>query len=97
MVAGANFYIVGRDPAGMPHPDTGKDLYEPTHGAKVLTMAPGLITLEIVPFKVAAYNKVKRAMDFYDPKKWVLVIISFFEVSSCFPKSLSVLVISHTK
>uniref|UniRef100_A0AAQ4R9Y2 3'-phosphoadenosine 5'-phosphosulfate synthase 1 n=1 Tax=Gasterosteus aculeatus aculeatus TaxID=481459 RepID=A0AAQ4R9Y2_GASAC len=66
MVAGANFYIVGRDPAGMPHPDTGKDLYEPTHGAKVLTMAPGLITLEIVPFKVAAYNKVKRAMDFYD-------------------------------
>lgn len=69
MVAGANFYIVGRDPAGMPHPDTGKDLYEPTHGAKVLTMAPGLITLEIVPFKVAAYNKVKRAMDFYDSKK----------------------------
>ncbi|KAK7930502.1 hypothetical protein WMY93_006897 [Mugilogobius chulae] len=68
MVAGANFYIVGRDPAGMPHPETGKDLYEPTHGAKVLTMAPGLITLEIVPFKVAAYNKVKRAMDFYDPK-----------------------------
>uniref|UniRef100_A0A671WZG1 3'-phosphoadenosine 5'-phosphosulfate synthase 1 n=1 Tax=Sparus aurata TaxID=8175 RepID=A0A671WZG1_SPAAU len=68
MVAGANFYIVGRDPAGMPHPDTGKDLYDPTHGAKVLTMAPGLITLEIVPFKVAAYNKVKRAMDFYDPK-----------------------------
>lgn len=73
MVAGANFYIVGRDPAGMPHPETGKDLYEPTHGAKVLTMAPGLITLEIVPFKVAAYNKVKRAMDFYDPKKWVTV------------------------
>lgn len=72
MVAGANFYIVGRDPAGMPHPETGKDLYEPTHGAKVLTMAPGLITLEIVPFKVAAYNKTKKAMDFYDPKKWVV-------------------------
>uniref|UniRef100_A0A672KPV2 Bifunctional 3'-phosphoadenosine 5'-phosphosulfate synthase 1 n=1 Tax=Sinocyclocheilus grahami TaxID=75366 RepID=A0A672KPV2_SINGR len=68
MVAGANFYIVGRDPAGMPHPDTGKDLYEPSHGAKVLTMAPGLISLEIVPFKVAAYNKAKKAMDFYDPK-----------------------------
>ncbi|XP_017318797.1 bifunctional 3'-phosphoadenosine 5'-phosphosulfate synthase 1 isoform X1 [Ictalurus punctatus] len=68
MVAGANFYIVGRDPAGMPHPDTGKDLYDPTHGAKVLTMAPGLISLEIVPFRVAAYNKVKKAMDFYEPK-----------------------------
>uniref|UniRef100_A0A8C8VHE1 3'-phosphoadenosine 5'-phosphosulfate synthase 1 n=1 Tax=Pelusios castaneus TaxID=367368 RepID=A0A8C8VHE1_9SAUR len=66
MVAGANFYIVGRDPAGMPHPETGKDLYEPTHGAKVLTMAPGLKTLEIVPFRVAAYNKKKKCMDYYD-------------------------------
>lgn len=35
MAAGANFYIVGRDPAGMPHPDGGKDLYEATHGSKV--------------------------------------------------------------
>ena len=36
MATGANFYIVGRDPAGMPHPDPPKrDLYEPTHGAKV--------------------------------------------------------------
>ena len=36
MSTGANFYIVGRDPAGMGHPDGGKDLYEHTHGAKVL-------------------------------------------------------------
>ncbi len=36
MTAGANFYIVGRDPAGMPHPDPpARDLYEPTHGGKV--------------------------------------------------------------
>ncbi|XP_041942591.1 bifunctional 3'-phosphoadenosine 5'-phosphosulfate synthase 1 isoform X1 [Alosa sapidissima] len=69
MVAGANFYIVGRDPAGMPHPSTGKDLYDATHGAKVLTMAPGLISLEIVPFKVAAYNKVKKSMDFYNSQR----------------------------
>eukprot|EP00062_Callorhinchus_milii_P021544 gi/632978420/ref/XP_007905903.1/ PREDICTED: bifunctional 3'-phosphoadenosine 5'-phosphosulfate synthase 1 [Callorhinchus milii] len=68
MIAGANFYIVGRDPAGMPHPETKKDLYEPTHGAKVLTMAPGLLSLEIVPFRVAAYNKTKKAMDYYDPE-----------------------------
>ncbi|XP_069781860.1 bifunctional 3'-phosphoadenosine 5'-phosphosulfate synthase 1 [Narcine bancroftii] len=68
MIAGANFYIVGRDPAGMPHPETKKDLYEPTHGAKVLTMAPGLLSLEIVPFRVAAYNKQKKCMDFYDPE-----------------------------
>ncbi|NWY32054.1 PAPS2 synthase, partial [Pheucticus melanocephalus] len=69
MVAGANFYIVGRDPAGMPHPDTRQDLYEPTHGGKVLSMAPGLTSVEILPFRVAAYNKLKRAMDFYDPKR----------------------------
>uniref|UniRef100_A0A803V389 3'-phosphoadenosine 5'-phosphosulfate synthase 2 n=1 Tax=Ficedula albicollis TaxID=59894 RepID=A0A803V389_FICAL len=69
MVAGANFYIVGRDPAGMPHPDTKQDLYEPTHGGKVLGMAPGLTSVEIIPFRVAAYNKIKRAMDFYDPKR----------------------------
>jgi len=69
MSTGANFYIVGRDPAGMPHPAGGKDLYEHTHGSKVLTMAPGLTQLEIVPFRVAAYNKIKKAMDFFDPEK----------------------------
>uniref|UniRef100_A0A8C1SG69 3'-phosphoadenosine 5'-phosphosulfate synthase 2b n=1 Tax=Cyprinus carpio TaxID=7962 RepID=A0A8C1SG69_CYPCA len=69
MIAGANFYIVGRDPAGMPHPETKRDLYEPTHGGKVLTMAPGLTSLEIIPFRVAAYNKVKKAMDFYNTER----------------------------
>ncbi|XP_051523697.1 bifunctional 3'-phosphoadenosine 5'-phosphosulfate synthase 2-like [Myxocyprinus asiaticus] len=71
MIAGANFYIVGRDPAGMPHPETKQDLYDPTHGGKVLTMAPGLTSLEIIPFRVAAYNKVKKAMDFYDKERHV--------------------------
>lgn len=71
MIAGANFYIVGRDPAGIPHPETKKDLYEPTHGGKVLSMAPGLTSVEIIPFRVAAYNKAKKAMDFYDPKRYV--------------------------
>ena len=42
MCAGANYYIVGRDPAGMPHPDQPKrDLYNTTHGARTLAMAPG--------------------------------------------------------
>ena len=66
MVAGANFYIVGRDPAGMPHPETGKELYEQTHGTQMLTTPPGLIILEIVPLQVAAYNKKKRQMDYCD-------------------------------
>ena len=66
LVTGANFYIVGRDPAGIPHPDTGDDLYEPTHGKKVLQMAPGLNKFEVIPFRVAAYNKVSNRMEFFD-------------------------------
>ncbi|XP_039273534.2 bifunctional 3'-phosphoadenosine 5'-phosphosulfate synthase-like isoform X1 [Styela clava] len=68
MSTGANFYIVGRDPAGMPHPEEKRDLYNHSHGRNVLTMAPGLTQLEIVPFRVAAYNKKKGQMDFYDPE-----------------------------
>ncbi|XP_038060125.1 bifunctional 3'-phosphoadenosine 5'-phosphosulfate synthase-like isoform X1 [Patiria miniata] len=69
MSTGANFYIVGRDPAGMPHPDGTRDLYDHSHGRKVLTMAPGLTQLEIIPFRVAAYNIKKKAMDFFNPEK----------------------------
>lgn len=69
IAAGATFYIVGRDPAGMGHPDQPGDLYDATHGRRVLSMAPGLVHLEIVPFKVAAYNKVKHEMTFFDPEK----------------------------
>lgn len=52
MVAGdnVNIVIVGQEPAGRPLSETVNHPYEPTHGAKVLTMASGLITLEIVPF-----------------------------------------------
>ncbi|KAI3797347.1 hypothetical protein L1987_32603 [Smallanthus sonchifolius] len=35
--AGANFYIVGHDPAGMGHPSEKRDLYDPDHGKKVLS------------------------------------------------------------
>ena len=36
LVTGAQFYIVGRDPAGMGHPDVkGLDIYEKSHGARV--------------------------------------------------------------
>jgi len=71
MTAGAEFYIVGRDPAGLPHPDPAlkTDLYDPTHGARVLSSAPGLPSLEIIPFRVAAFDKTKSKMDFFDPKR----------------------------
>ncbi|CAD6233837.1 GSCOCG00007332001-RA-CDS [Cotesia congregata] len=70
MNAGANFYIVGRDPAGIPHPDKNAtpdgNLYDPTHGARVLTMARGLGNLEIIPFKVAAYDVKNKKMAFFE-------------------------------
>ncbi|XP_021950894.1 bifunctional 3'-phosphoadenosine 5'-phosphosulfate synthase 2 isoform X2 [Folsomia candida] len=66
--AGANFYIVGRDPAGMPHPENPSiDLFDPTHGARVLKMAPGLAGLEIIPFRVAAYDTRGKCMAFFEP------------------------------
>ncbi|XP_057672236.1 bifunctional 3'-phosphoadenosine 5'-phosphosulfate synthase-like [Diorhabda carinulata] len=74
MIAGANHYIVGRDPAGVPHP-RGKEaypdgnLYDATHGARVLKKAPGLSNLEIIPFRVAAYDMTKRKMDFFQPER----------------------------
>jgi len=49
--AGANFYIVGRDPAGMGHPTEERDLYNPDHGKKVLSMAPGLEKLKQIAFQ----------------------------------------------
>ncbi|XP_065679615.1 bifunctional 3'-phosphoadenosine 5'-phosphosulfate synthase 1 isoform X2 [Hydra vulgaris] len=69
IATGATYYIVGRDPAGMPHPEQPGDLYDPTHGGKVLTMAPGLLQLEILPFKVAVYNKVNQRMEYFDPSR----------------------------
>lgn len=73
MIAGANFYIVGRDPAGMPHPDKAMypdgNLYEDSHGSRVLKMAPGLDHIKILPFKVAAYDTSVKQMAFFDPKR----------------------------
>ncbi|KAL2559909.1 ATP sulfurylase 2 [Forsythia ovata] len=67
--AGANFYIVGRDPAGIGHPTEKRDLYDPDHGKKVLSMAPGLEKLNILPFRVAAYDTVEKKMAFFDPSR----------------------------
>lgn len=69
LAAGVTTYIVGRDPAGIQHPDTGDYLYDPTHGSKVLTMAPGLAHLDIIPFRVAAYDKKNGKMAFYDESR----------------------------
>lgn len=69
IVTGANFYIVGRDPAGIPHPVTGADLYDPTHGKRILQMAPGMTELQVLPFKVAAYDRSTGKMAFFDESR----------------------------
>lgn len=45
------------------------NLYDGTHGSRVLSMAPGLQNLEIIPFRVAAYDSRKRKMAFFEPKR----------------------------
>lgn len=53
MNAGANFYIVGRDPAGIPHPNKcmypDGNLYDGSHGSRLLKMAYGLEGIEVGP------------------------------------------------
>ena len=69
MNAGCEYYIIGRDPAGMKHPNGERDMFDPWHGKAVLSMAPGLEGLEILPFRVAAYDKTIGRMAFFDPKR----------------------------
>lgn len=67
LVAGIDYYIVGRDPAGLKDPsDPEKDLYDATHGSKILEMTPGLQSINIIPFQVAALNKNKNEMELLD-------------------------------
>ncbi|KAL7675203.1 hypothetical protein ACOME3_001466 [Neoechinorhynchus agilis] len=67
--AGVTHYIVGRDPAGMCHPRTNTDLYESSHGSKLLMVTPYLGSLKIISFRVAAFNLLTRKMELYDKNK----------------------------
>ncbi len=70
VATGAKFYIVGRDPAGIQHPqDSSKSLYNPDHGREVLKNAPGLELLNIIDFRVAAYDFKNKQMAFRDPSR----------------------------
>ena len=72
MLCNVDFMIVGRDPAGIKNPDDkNRDLFDPTHGAKVLNIAhnKGLLgNTTVIPFKVAVYNKEAKGMEYFDPK-----------------------------
>lgn len=45
------------------------DMWVSVFSLQVLQMAPGLTELEVVPFKVAAYNKSLSKMDYYNEEK----------------------------
>lgn len=69
--AGITHFITGRDPAGVKHPeDNTKDCYDVWHGQKLLTHVKSLLNgVEVLPFKVAAYNKTTQSMEFFGPDK----------------------------
>ena len=83
--AGAGFFVVGRDPAGMKgsaEAATFKDddLYHPDHGRYVLQTSPGLGDMELVAFQQVKYDKRDHTMKTPDPKRpvrpcgWVWVV-----------------------
>nr|GMD39192.1 ATP sulfurylase 1, chloroplastic-like [Ipomoea batatas] len=53
----------------MGHPIEKRDLYDADHGKKVLSMAPRLERLNILPFKVATYDKTQNKMAFFDQSR----------------------------
>jgi len=66
---GITHFITGRDPAGVKHPETNGDLYDVWHGQKILVhLKSKLNGVEVLPFKVAAYNRDEQAMQFFNPK-----------------------------
>ena len=67
---GITHFITGRDPAGVKHPEkAGVDLYDVWHGQKLLVHCKDMLQgVEVLPFKVAAYNKVNSRMEFFNPQ-----------------------------
>ncbi|KAJ0394035.1 hypothetical protein P43SY_011763 [Pythium insidiosum] len=61
--AGASFFVVGRDPAGIKRSDGDKDdLYHGDHGRFVLHMAPGMEDFNILSFTKVYYDVTDHKM-----------------------------------
>merc|ERR1719181_1988672 len=79
-VAGASFFTVGRDPAGMPYssgPNEGDDLYHADHGKYVLMSSPGVGDMEFLGFSKVYYDKQTHTMrDRDDSRKDDFISIS---------------------
>lgn len=76
-IAGASYFVVGRDPAGMPYSKkkqggtnggsqgaalAGEDIYKGEHGRYVLQMSPGLGDMSIMSFGKVYYDKTDHRM-----------------------------------
>ncbi|KDO33454.1 hypothetical protein SPRG_02261 [Saprolegnia parasitica CBS 223.65] len=59
--AGASFFVVGRDPAGIKRSD-GQDMYAGDHGRYVLHLAPGMDEMHIMSFPKVFYDKTDHRM-----------------------------------
>jgi len=72
--AGASYFVVGRDPAGMKgsavaeaHPDD--DLYDGNHGRYVLQNSPGIGDMKMLSFVKVMYDITDNVMKLPDPNR----------------------------
>lgn len=72
--AGASYFVVGRDPAGMKgseqaiaHPDD--DLYDGNHGRYVLQNSPGIENMKMLSFVKVMYDTTDNVMKVPDPDR----------------------------
>lgn len=72
--AGASYFVVGRDPAGMKgsdiavaHPDD--DLYDGDHGRYVLQMSPGIGDMKMLSFVKVMYDTADNVMKIPDESR----------------------------
>jgi len=66
---GITHFITGRDPAGVNHPEkAGVPCYDVWHGQKLLVHQKAMLNgVEVLPFKVAAYDNFEKKMAFFNP------------------------------
>lgn len=70
--AGARYFVVGRDPAGMARssgPGEGDDLYNGDHGRYVLENSPGMGEMDLLSFDKVYYDKRDHSMRTADPAR----------------------------
>lgn len=67
--AGASYFVVGRDPAGMKRSDRDEDLYNGDHGRYVLQYSPGLGDMKLLSFVKVMYDVSDNVMKTPDPAR----------------------------